>query len=98
MIVGSGLNVPTNSVTVAIWMETAAHDVPHDAEPFEMGQLIPRCTKDRAEWGRQYSSICFDATGHDAVIQNYSDTSLCRRKIRNAGQEINSQNDPWLGC
>ena len=96
VIVGSRFSAPTNSVTVAIKMVTVAHDVPHGAERFEMGQLIPRCKEDRAEWSRQYSSVCLDATGHDAVAQNYSDTSLCMRKIRNDAREINSQNNLWL--
>ena len=35
----------------------------------------------------------FDAMGHDAVVQNHSDTSLCMREIRNAEREMNPQNN-----
>ena len=51
VIVGGGFIAPTNSVTVAVKVATAAHNVPHDAEPFETEQLIPYCMENRAEWG-----------------------------------------------
>ena len=81
LIVGSGLSAPTNSVTVAIWMETAAHDVLHDPEQFEVGQLIPRYTGERVQVGQKAIECLSDGTGHNAVVQNCSNTSLCMRKI-----------------
>ena len=51
VVVGSGFTAPINLVTVAVKLATVAHDVPHDAVPFEMEQLIPHYPEDRAEWG-----------------------------------------------
>ena len=35
VIVGGGFIAPTNPMTVAVKVATAAHNVPHDVEPFE---------------------------------------------------------------
>ena len=50
-VVGSGFTAPITLLTVAVNLATVAHDVPHDAVPFETEQLIPRYPEDRAEWG-----------------------------------------------
>ena len=51
VIVGRGFTAPIKFMTVAVKLATVAHDVPHDAVPFETEQLIPRYPEDRAEWG-----------------------------------------------
>ena len=57
-IVGSGFITPITPVTVAVILATVAHDVPHDALPFETEQLIPPYPEDRAEWGSWCWSAC----------------------------------------
>ena len=50
-VVGSGFTTPVTLLTIAVNLATVAHDVPHDALPFETEQLIPPFTEERAEWG-----------------------------------------------
>ena len=41
VVVGSGFIAPINLVTVAVKLATVAHNVPHDAVPFENGAVDP---------------------------------------------------------
>ena len=40
-VVGSGFTAPITLLTVAVNLATVAHDVPHDAVPFENGAVDP---------------------------------------------------------
>ena len=51
VVVGSRFTAPITLLTVAVNLATVAHDVPHDALPFETEQLIPPYPEERAEWG-----------------------------------------------